>query len=102
VPAGRNREARLVAARARSLAHPTRVAVLRELEVLGVASPRMLAERLAQPLGAVSYHVRALRRWRLVELSRTVARRGAVEHYYRLAREAEPVLRTLDMLARMT
>ena len=80
---------------ARTLAHPTRVAVLRELEAVGVASPRLLADRLGQPLGRVAYHVRALRGWQVLELSGTTPRRGALEHHYRLAAAARPVIRTM-------
>jgi hypothetical protein len=73
------------------------VALLRELDELGVASPRLLAERLGESLGGVAYHVRTLSGWRVLELSETTARRGAVEHHYRLAPVARAVVR--DMLA---
>ena len=89
-----------VARRARSLAHPTRVGLLRELAVLGDATPRELAERLGQPLGALSYHVRALRASRMIEVTRTIQRRGALEHHYRLSAAADPVLRSMCDLAR--
>ena len=79
----------------RALGHPTRVALLRELAVVDVASPRILAERLGQPLGRVAYHVRTLRGWRVLELTSTTPRRGAVEHHYRLAASAGPVIRAM-------
>jgi DNA-binding transcriptional ArsR family regulator len=89
----------VVALKARGLAHPTRVGVLRELDALGVASPRLLADRLNQPLGAVSYHVRTLRALALIEVIRTVQRRGALEHYYRLAAAALPLVEIIDALS---
>ena len=93
--ADRIREAQALAYWGRVLAHPTRVGVLRELNSVGVASPRVLADRLHQPLGCVSYHVRALRARDLLELSGTTPRRGAVEHHYRLASSARPVIRAM-------
>lgn len=94
-------EAQALAYWGRVLAHPTRVRVLRELNSLGVASPRVLADRLDQPLGRVSYHVRALRAWNLLELSGTTPRRGALEHHYRLAGSARDVIRTMLALERL-
>ena len=88
-------EAQALARWGRVLAHPTRVALLRELDSMGEASPRILAERLDQPLGRVSYHVRTLRGWDLLELRGTTARRGALEHHYRLARSARPIVRAM-------
>ena len=82
----------------RVLAHPTRVALLRELDSMGEASPRLLADRLHQPLGNVSYHVRALRGWDVLELSGTTTRRGALEHRYRVARSARPVIDAMRAL----
>src|SRR5689334_7854771 len=80
---------------ARALAHPTRVAVLRELSTIDVASPQALAKRLGEPLGPVAYHVRTLRGWRVVELTGTTPRRGAIEHHYRLTPKARPIIRAL-------
>jgi hypothetical protein len=42
-----------------------------------------LARELDQPLATVSHHVRVLRDTGSIALTRTVPRRGAVEHYYR-------------------
>ena len=67
----------------KGLAHPLRIAILRELEG-GMASPSEIAERIGAPLGNVSYHVRFLARIGLIELRETRPRRGAVEHYYRV------------------
>jgi hypothetical protein len=78
---------------ARALAHPTRVAVLRELTTVDQASPQVLAKRLDQPLGPVAYHVRTLRGWNVLELTGTTHRRGAIEHHYRLTASAAPIIR---------
>lgn len=65
--------------------HPTRV---RLIEIFALAeeprSPVSLAQEMDERLGNVSYHVRALVDEGLIELDRTVPRRGAVEHFYRL------------------
>lgn len=47
------------------------------------ASPVVLADKLKEPLGTVSYHVRTLYDLGLLELVRTRPRRGATEHFYR-------------------
>jgi DNA-binding transcriptional ArsR family regulator len=67
---------------AKALAHPLRVAILAELEER-TASPSDVAEALDAPLGSVSYHVRCLHRFGLLELVKTRPVRGAIEHLYR-------------------
>jgi hypothetical protein len=47
------------------------------------ASPVVLAKRLGEPLGTVSYHVRTLYDLGVLDLVRTRQRRGATEHFYR-------------------
>jgi DNA-binding transcriptional ArsR family regulator len=69
---------------ARAAMPPIRVDILDQLRA-GEASPRQMADRLREPLGNVSYHVRQLRDAGLIELTRTQPRRGAVEHFYVLA-----------------
>lgn len=53
--------------------------------VQGEVSPKVLAKALDEGLSQVSYHVKVLRDDcdGLIEETRTVPRRGAVEHYYR-------------------
>lgn len=53
--------------------------------VQGEVSPKELAEALDEGLSQVSYHVKVLRDDcdGMIEETRTVPRRGAVEHYYR-------------------
>jgi DNA-binding transcriptional ArsR family regulator len=67
---------------AKALAHPLRARILNRLNER-VASPNELSRELGEPLGNVSYHVKALLELRCVELVDTAQRRGAIEHYYR-------------------
>ncbi len=67
---------------AKALAHPLRAKVLMRLNE-GVASPNELSRELGEPLGNVSYHVKALLELGCIELVDTAQRRGAIEHYYR-------------------
>lgn len=67
---------------AKALSHPVRAHILQILNDR-VASPNEIAEEIKEPLGNVSYHVRALLNLNCVELVRTAPRRGAIEHYYR-------------------
>jgi DNA-binding transcriptional ArsR family regulator len=67
---------------AKALAHPLRARILSRLNER-VASPNELSRELGEPLGNVSYHVKALLELRCVELVDTAQRRGAIEHYYR-------------------
>jgi DNA-binding transcriptional ArsR family regulator len=66
----------------RALSHPLRVRILALLQER-TASPRELAEWLGATLGTVSYHVRALHEFGLIELVRTSQVRGAIAHHYR-------------------
>jgi len=67
---------------AKALAHPLRARLFHRLAE-GVASPNELSRELGEPLGNVSYHVKALLELGCVELVEQVPRRGALEHYYR-------------------
>ena len=68
----------------KALAHPLRARILDSLEH-GTRSPRELADELGEPLANVSYHVRQLATFGLIELVATTPRRGAIEHHYRTA-----------------
>lgn len=68
--------------RHKALAHPLRERILRALAE-GESSPGDLAETMGAPMGVVSYHMRMLRDYGLVELVRTEPRRGALKHFYR-------------------
>ena len=67
----------------RAMAHPMRGRILATLDGQEL-SPVELARELGASLGVVSYHVRVLADAGLVELARTTARRGAIQHHYRL------------------
>lgn len=67
----------------RALAHPLRVEILRLLEE-GPSSPKLLSGRIGERLANISYHVKVLRDYELIELVDTKARRGAVVHFYSL------------------
>ena len=67
----------------RAMAHPMRARILAALDGREL-SPVELARELDASLGVVSYHVRVLADADVVELARTTARRGAIQHHYRL------------------
>ena len=81
---------------AKALSHPLRCELLTLLNE-GIASPSELADRLGEPLGNVSYHVRMLAEMGCVELVRTTPKRGAIEHHYRAL--ARPFLGDTDWAA---
>src|SRR5215217_576500 len=66
----------------KALSHPLRVRILALLQER-TSSPRELAEWLDATLGTVSYHVRTLHDFGLIELVRTSQVRGAIAHHYR-------------------
>jgi len=66
----------------KALSHPLRVRILALLQER-TASPRELAQWLDATLGTVSYHVRALHDFGLIELVNTTQVRGAIAHHYR-------------------
>jgi DNA-binding transcriptional ArsR family regulator len=66
----------------KALSHPIRVRILALLQER-TASPRELAEWLGATLGTVSYHVRTLHDFGLIELVSTHQVRGAIAHNYR-------------------
>src|SRR5215216_4110463 len=66
----------------KALSHPLRVRILALLQER-TASPRELAEWLDATLGTVSYHVRTLHDFGLIELVSTTQVRGAIAHHYR-------------------
>lgn len=71
----------------KALAHPLRVQILDYLNGREW-SPRELEAELNQGLSQVSYHVKVLFDYELIELTRTEPRRGAVEHFYRAVERA--------------
>lgn len=75
--------------RHKAFSHPLRASILRRLADR-VASPGELAAELGASLGVVSYHVRMLRDYGMVELVRMEPRRGALQHYYRAVEHPQP------------
>jgi DNA-binding transcriptional ArsR family regulator len=69
---------------AQAVAHPLRREILDALAE-GAMSPTQLAEKLAQPLANVAYHVRRLAELGVVVLVDSRPVRGALEHFYRRA-----------------
>ena len=67
---------------AKALSHSLRVQLLTILNDR-MASPKELAKELDEGLSQVSYHVKVLLDFGMIELVKTEPRRGAVEHYYR-------------------
>jgi DNA-binding transcriptional ArsR family regulator len=66
----------------RALNHSTRVEILKWMRRTSPASPKEIAEALAQPLSSISYHVHILEECEAVILVNTVPRRGSMEHFY--------------------
>jgi DNA-binding transcriptional ArsR family regulator len=66
----------------RAISHPLRIRLLAMLDE-EPASPVVLAGKLGQSLGTVSYHVRTLFDLGLLDLVSTRQRRGATEHIYK-------------------
>lgn len=74
---------------AKAVAHPLRLGILETIERFGgIASPNQIAGELDEPLGNVSYHVKALLEYGWLDLVKTEPRRGAVEHFYALSERA--------------
>lgn len=84
---------------ARALIHPLRRQILEGMPENEAVSPSDLAERFDVSLGVTAYHVRKLAVMDLIELERTVPRRGAVEHYYRRTAGVGDALKSLEKLA---
>jgi DNA-binding transcriptional ArsR family regulator len=71
----------------KALAHPLRVRILAFMNDRPW-SPRELEQELGEGLSQVSYHVKVLRDFELISLTKTEPRRGAVEHFYRATERA--------------
>ncbi len=66
---------------AKALSHSLRVRILTILNDR-MASPNELRKELDEGLSQVSYHVKVLKDFDMIEMVKTEPRRGAVEHYY--------------------
>lgn len=65
----------------KALAHPMRVAIL-DLMNTGEWSPNELKKALGEGLSQVSYHIKVLKDFKMIKMTKTEPRRGAVEHFY--------------------
>lgn len=70
----------------KALGHPLRIGILTVLNDR-MASPNELSKELEEGLSQVSYHVKVLKDFEMIEMVKTEPRRGAVEHYYRAVSE---------------
>jgi DNA-binding transcriptional ArsR family regulator len=73
---------------ARASVHPLKLRILETMADGERWSPSDLATELGAPVGNVAYHVRALREGGLLTPAGRRQRRGAVQHFYRLAANA--------------
>jgi DNA-binding transcriptional ArsR family regulator len=88
-----------VAEVAKALSHPLRIAILRTIRDRRKLSPSEYAREFGEPLGNVSYHMVALKQARVLKVTDTAKRRGALEHYYSLNGPGAGVtLGVMDML----
>lgn len=71
----------------KALAHAIRRDVI-DCVARGIDTPKDMAERTGHRLGVVSYHVRMLRDYGVLELARSEPRRGALMHFYRFSEQA--------------
>jgi len=71
----------------KALAHPLRVRLLAHMNDREW-SPNELSGELNEGLSQISYHVKVLKDFEMIEMTRTEPRRGAVEHYYRAVERA--------------
>ncbi len=70
----------------KALGHPLRIGILTVLNDR-IASPNELSKILEEGLSQISYHVKVLKDFDMIELVKTEPRRGAVEHYYKATSE---------------
>lgn len=88
----------------KALSHEWRVQIL-SLVMDGEWSPKMINKELGFGLSQVSYHVKELKKYGLIEQTKTEPRRGAVEHFYRATRRVilpEGMAAALPKAARTT
>lgn len=79
-----------------SLKHELRRRILRAMSNREPISPRELSELLGKSLSNVSYHVRVLAECGVIEAVEERHVRGATQHFYRWAADAEWVKEVLE------
>ena len=67
--------------------HPTQVEILETMAAGDRLSPAEFCSN-GEEISRVAYHFRALKRVGLLEAAGSRQKRGAIEHYYRLSRDA--------------
>jgi hypothetical protein len=92
-----SKDLHLLAQGLNGFSHPIRIKalVLFEREHSPSEITRLL---MSEPLGVVSYHVRMLKDYGLVDVARTAPKRGALEHFYRRTALADVLMETLAEL----
>jgi DNA-binding transcriptional ArsR family regulator len=80
----------------KAIGSPHRRRLLRILHVAGEArSPNEMSEALGVPVSHISYHVKVLKSCRVIALTDTQPRRGAVEHFYASTIADNPLMGSL-------
>ena len=88
----------------KAMSHEWRVQIL-SLLMDGEWSPKMIDKELGFGLSQVSYHVKELKKFKMIELTKTEPRRGALEHFYRATKRVilpEDMAAALPKAARTT
>lgn len=83
-----------------ALNHRLRRQILRAMPDGNAASPRELADRLGEPLGNLSYHVRVLAECGALVLVEERRVRGTTQHFYRSSVTADWARSLLEDSAR--
>ncbi|HEX3173170.1 MAG TPA: helix-turn-helix domain-containing protein [Solirubrobacterales bacterium] len=78
-----------------ALKHPLRREILRAMADRKPISPRELSDQLEESLSNVSYHVRVLAEYGVVEEIDSQQVRGATQHFYRCTLRAKWALTVL-------
>lgn len=68
--------------------HPVQLEILKAVAACDRLSPVQFCCKDGQDVSRVAYHFRALKRLGLLEVAGSAPKRGAIEHFYRLAPDA--------------
>lgn len=86
---------------AKTLSHPLRLEILRQVREADTASPSAIATDVSRNLSLVAYHVRQLRSAGLLKTAGTRPVRGALEHLYELTDVGSAALNAADGVLRL-
>ncbi len=84
---------------AKAFAHPARGEVLTAFTER-TASPAELAEDLGHDVRYLSYHIKLLRDWKLIQLVKEEPKRGAIEHFYRATTRTRVDMKAFESLSK--